>query len=82
MLASTVWNAVVYETVNGDRHLLDMAHQLTSHEPAVKAMIDFLIARKRRLFGDDRRLIGRFKFVYKKGERRLWAEARDPRPLN
>jgi len=24
-IAFTVWNAVVYETVNGDRHFLDMA---------------------------------------------------------
>ena len=81
-IAFTVWNAVVYETVNGDRHFLDMAHKLTSHEPVMGALVDFMIARKRRLFGDDHRLVGEFKFVYKNGERRLRAEARDPRPSN
>jgi len=81
-IAFTVWNAVVYETVNGDRHFLDMAHELTAHEPAMVAMVDFLIARKRRLFGNDHRLVGEYKFIYKDGERRLRAEARDPRPSN
>ena len=81
-IAFTVWNAVVYETVNGDRRFLDMAHELTSHEPVMGAMVDFLIARKRSLFGDDHRLVGEYKFVYKDGERRLRAEARDPRPSN
>jgi len=55
---------------------------LTSHEPVVKALVDFMIARKRRHFADDHRLVGEFKFVYKNGERRLRAEARDPRPSN
>jgi len=81
-IAFTVWNAVVYETVNGDRHSLDMAKELTSHEPAMGALMDFMIARKRRLFGDDHRLVGEFKFIYKDGERRLRVEARDPRPSN
>ena len=81
-IAFTVWNAVVYETVNGDRHFLDMAKKLTSHEPVMKALVDFLIARKRRLFGDDHRLVGEFKFVYKNGGRRLRAEGRDPRPAS
>jgi hypothetical protein len=81
-IAFTVWNAVVYETVNGDRHFLDMAQKLTSHEPVMKGLVDFMIARKRRLFGDDHRLVGEFKFIYKNGKRRLRAEARDPTPSN
>jgi hypothetical protein len=81
-IAFTVWNAVVYETVNGDRHFLDMARELTSHEPAMVALVDFLIARKHHLFGDDHRLVGEYKFIYKDGERRLRAEARDPRSQN
>jgi hypothetical protein len=81
-IAFVIWNAVVYETVNGEKHFLDMAHELSSREPAMGAMVDFMIARKRRLFGDDHRLVGEFKFVYKNGERRLRAEARDPRRSN
>jgi hypothetical protein len=77
-IAFTVWNAVVYETVNGDKRFLDMAHELTAHEPAMAGLVDFLVARKRRVFGDDHRLIGEYKFVFKDGERRLRVEARDP----
>lgn len=61
--AFAVWNAVVCEAVNGDKHFLDMAHKLTSNEPAIKALVDFMVARKRRLFGDDHRLVGEFKFI-------------------
>jgi hypothetical protein len=81
-IAFTVWNAVVYETANGDRHFLDMARELVAHEPAMTAMVEFLIARKRRLFGDDHRLVGEYKFISKNGERRLRVEARDPKPPN
>ena len=41
-----------------------------------------MIARKRNLFGDDHRVVGQFKLTRKKGELRLWAEARDPKPSN
>ena len=79
-IAFTVWNAVVYETVNDDTHYLDMLEDLTAGQPEVLTLINELIDRKRRLFGNDHRLVGQFKLTLKNGELNLWAEARDPTP--
>jgi len=42
------------------------------------ALIEQMITRKRDMFSDDNRLIGEYRVTQKKGEWRLWAEARDP----
>jgi hypothetical protein len=79
-IAFTVWNAVVYEAVNGETRYIDMVRESTRDDPEVARVIAFLIARKHNRFGHDHRLIGEFKLTYRDGQRRLWAEARDPRP--
>ena len=77
-IAFTVWNAVVYESVNSDTQYLQMARDLTNGQPEIGALINQLIQRKRRLFGDDHRLVGEFKLTLKNGELNLRVEARDP----
>lgn len=77
-IAFTVWNGVVYDKVNGNSHFLDMARKLTCHDRRIAALVEELISRKRKLFDDDDRLVGEFKFIRKGGEIRLRAEARDP----
>jgi len=81
-IAFTVWNAVVYETVNGETRYIDMLHDLTAQAPEIAAVASHMIARKRRHFGDDHMLVGEFKLTRKGDELNLWAEARDPRPSN
>jgi hypothetical protein len=81
-VAFTVWNAVVYETVNGETRFIEMLRNSMVPEPQLAALAEQLIARKRSLFGDDHRLVGEYKFFYKDGERRFRAEARDPRSSN
>ena len=77
-IAFTAWNAVVYESVNSDTQYLQMARDLTKGQPEIEALINQLIQRKRRLFGDDHRLVGEFKLTLKNGELNLRVEARDP----
>ncbi len=77
-IAFTVWNGVVYDKVNGNSHFLDMIRNQTRHNREVAALVERLIARKRKRFGHDDRLVGKFKFIRKSGELRLRAEARDP----
>ena len=77
-IAFTVWNGVVYDKVNGNTHFLDMMRNQTRHNREVAALVERLIVRKRKRFGDDDRLVGKFKFIRKRGELRLRAEARDP----
>ena len=77
-IAFTVWNAVVYESVNSDTQYLQMARDLTKGQPEIEGLINQLIQRKRQLFGDDHRLVGEFKLTLKNGELNLRVEARDP----
>lgn len=81
-LACTVWNAVVYEDVNGNSRYIDMARNLTRQDRENAALVHQLIARKRNVFGDDDRLVGEFKLTLNGGEIRLRAEARDPTRTN
>ena len=74
----TVWNAVVFDAVNATSRFVDQVRDLTAHDPAVGAFVEELIARKRRLFGDDQRLIGQYQLYRNGGELRLRAEARRP----
>ena len=77
-IAFTVWNGVVYDKVNGNTHFLDIMRNQTRRNRDLAALVDRLIARKRKLFGDDDRLVGEFKFHRKGGKLHLRAEARDP----
>ena len=77
-IAFTVWNAVVYETVNADTQCLDMLHDLTAGQPEVVAIVNLLIQRKRHEYGNDHRFVGNFQLTIREGELNLRAEARDP----
>jgi hypothetical protein len=60
-VASVVWNAVVLADVRGeDQHLADARRRLET-DPEGQMLTEMLVARKRALFGDDVRLIGRCK---------------------
>ena len=78
-VAFTVWNAVVYADAADNSDFLDGIRQRTAHEPLTAALIEQMIQRKRKLFGDDHRLVGEYEFFRKDGELRFRAEARDPR---
>ena len=81
-IAFTVWNAVVYETANGDTQYLNMLQDLTAGQPEVVALVNHLIERKRHQFGNDHRLVGDFQLTIKQGKLNLRAEARDPTVSN
>jgi len=77
-IAFVAWNAVVYaDAVNHHEHLNSIRH-LLRERPEVMALVNQMIARKRTLFSNDHRLIGRWEITTAKGEIRLWAEARNP----
>lgn len=75
----TVWNSVVYDTVNGNNEYLDRVRDLMAGDPASSAFIGMLIDRKRELFANDEWLIGDYRVTWRQGQLNLWAEARDPR---
>lgn len=80
-LASTIWNAVVLDTVHGNNEWVTrVRRQLTGHPP-LEALVEEMILRKRTLFDRDLRLIGDFKILGKDGEWRLRVEARHPTTL-
>ena len=77
-LASTIWNAVVYEDAAGNTQFIDSVRKDTAHEPGLAFFVAQLIARKRSLFGDDHRLVGEFKLRSEGDQWILRVEARDP----
>ena len=81
-IAFTVWNAVVYDAVQRGDHWVSQVRRLAKDapDPGVLMLVEQMIARKRHLFGDDQRLIGKYEFVRSDGELRLWTEARSPYP--
>ena len=79
MITWTVWNAVVFADAAGDKQMLEKVRESMEHDPQLAGFVEFLIDRKRMLFGDDQRLIGEYKLFRKDGEIRLHAEARAPR---
>ncbi len=78
--AWTVWNAVVYADAGENGQILEGIRTLVGHDPQAKDLVEGLIQRKRKDFGDVDLLIGEYKLFRKDGELRLRAEARDPRP--
>jgi hypothetical protein len=77
-LASTIWNAVVYDTVHGNTEWVTRLRNLIADQPPLVALIEQMILRKQSSFGHDLRLVGEFKILEKNGEWRLRAEARAP----
>lgn len=74
----TVWNAVVFDAASTSNRFVDQLQDLTAQDPAARALVERLIARKRRLFANDQRLIGHYQLYRHRGELRLRAEARRP----
>jgi len=71
MIAWTVWNAVVYADAGENKQMLDKVRASMAHAPQLKGFVEFLIDRKRMVFGDDHRLIGEYKLFRKHGGIRL-----------
>jgi hypothetical protein len=80
-LASTIWNAVVLDTVRGGNEWMTKIRSQTAGHPPLEAMVEQMIVRKQSLFGHDLRLVGEFKILGTEGEWRLRVEARDPMSL-
>jgi hypothetical protein len=84
-VAITVWNALVIARW-GQEDLLPGIYQRLEQMPQpgqsmMREMIDLLVERKRRLFANDLRAVGRWELRMKRqGEFSLWAEARGSRP--
>ena len=81
-IAFTVWNSVVYDAVQRGDRWVSQVRRLAKDapDPGVSMLVEQMIARKRRLFGDDQRLIGKYEFIRANGELRFRAEARSPYP--
>ena len=77
-LSWLMWNAVVYADVAMNAESLDGLHRTMRSVPEAAKTLDAMIDRKRNLFGNDQRLIGKYELYRKGGEFRLRAEARDP----
>ena len=77
-VAFTVWNSVVYDTVNGNSHYVDRIRKLAAKDAESSRLIEEMIARKNSMFSDDHRLIGEYKLKRNLGGWNLWAEARKP----
>ena len=78
-IAFTVWNAVVFDTVNGNSTHVSHVRRSMASEPMGATMVEELIRRKQVQFADDHRLVGEYKLMLKNGGWILRAEARDPR---
>ncbi|MBK1702782.1 hypothetical protein [Thiococcus pfennigii] len=77
----TTWNAVVFGDFGGQTKYLEALLDPAQSSPASVVLVQALVERKRsRRSAADDRLIGDYKIRYVGGERRLWAEARDPYP--
>ena len=77
-IAFTAWNSVVIDTVKGNTKYVDQLRNLTRDDPMTAALMEQMISRKQDMFSDDQRMIGEYKLVQKRGQWRIWAEARDP----
>ncbi len=77
-LAFTVWNAVVFDSANGNDQFVTSIRQLTASDPLSACLMEALLTRKRIEFADDDRLVGEYILFQKNGEWRLRVEARNP----
>ena len=78
--AFTVWNAVEFDAADRSGRWLGKVRTFADRDPRIRAIIDQLISRKQRLFGDDHRLIGEYRLYRRDGELHLRADARAPFP--
>jgi hypothetical protein len=77
-LASTVWNAVVFDIVRGNTDWVTKVRKQVADQPPLAALMEQMILRKKSLFGHDLRLVGECTLVEQDGEWRLRVEARAP----
>jgi hypothetical protein len=77
-LTSTIWNAVVLDTVRGNKEWVTRVRSQMAGHPPLEALVEQMILRKQSLFGHDLRLVGEFSIIDKDGEWRLRVEARAP----
>lgn len=80
-IAFTAWNAVIHADLLGDDYHLRHVRTLSSNNPEVSSLIEGLIERKRKLFGDDARMIGKYRVTKTQDGINLQAEAVDPYSL-
>jgi len=80
-VAFTAWNAVIHADFLGDDYYLKHVRTLTSNDPELSSLIEGLIERKRELFGDDPRMIGKYRVTKTEDGINFWAEAVDPYSL-
>jgi len=80
-LASTIWNAMVLDTVRGNNEWVTKVRNQMAGHPPLEAMVEQMLARKQSLFRHDLRLVGDIKIICKEGEWRLRVEARDSTTL-
>ena len=74
------WNAVVLAEVRGDKQYLDQIRSATSSNPQSAYLLEQLIDRKKTVFADDHRIIGKYEVKITSDGFNLWAEARSPYP--
>lgn len=77
-IAFTVWNSVVFDTVGGNGDCVAKLRQCIENDQVAVALIEFMILRKKAIFGDDLRLIGEYRVTKRFGGWKLRAEAKDP----
>ncbi len=74
-VASTVWNSVVFDAVNGTKHVDEVRRLLAGRDES--AVAEFLIDLKLKLFGSHQWLVGHWEFYDDAdGNPRLRVEAR------
>ena len=77
-IAFTVWNSVVYDSVNGNLEYVTKLRRLFSKDPEGSILIEGMISRKKAMFGDDFRVIGEYKITKRFGGWNFRVEKRDP----
>jgi len=80
-VACTVWNAVVFADVLNRDHYLHQVLSLVLERGETAALVEQMVARKRALFGDDERLIGKWEVIRTPDGINVRADARDPRGI-
>jgi hypothetical protein len=73
-----VWNAVIFADVLNDHGYLDQIRHLTAGNPETGLLVEQMIARKRKFFADDERMIGDWDVTRTEGGINIRADARDP----
>ena len=60
VIAFTVWNSIVLDTVKGSSQYLTMLIETLKEDPMSSALIEKMIFRKNDMFSDDHRMIGEY----------------------